>query len=183
MGSPDSALSHLVACKASYGCTDLTAAWPHGGTGLGLVSSVQVMPPALYRPVVREEDNASDVVIFLGGPFLVGMRIESWDNDALAAVHPSSTTVTGDRVLQWPGSGTLPGSQVTPLSKLVITPEDETKPGVIVYSAAPMVQLNEGMRLQAKNFLWVPIVFSALPDGSGRLAAMGKFTKLSGLLA
>lgn len=183
MGASDSALSHLVSCRVAYGCTDLTTAWPHGGTGLGLVGSVQVMPPAIYRPVLREEDNGSDVVVFLGGPLIVGMRIEGWDNDALAGTHPSTTTVSGDRVIQWPGSGTQPGGQVSPLSKLVVTPDDPTKPGVIVYSAAPMIQLNEGMRLQAKSFLYVPVVFTGLPDGSGRLGAMGKFSRLSGLLA
>jgi hypothetical protein len=183
VGSPDSALSHLVSCRAAYGCTDLAAAWPHGGTGLGLVGSVEIFSPSLYRPVLQEEDNGSEEVVYLGGPLLVAMRIEGWDNDALAAVFPSSTTVSSDRVLQWPGSGTQPGSPVTALSKLVITPDDSTKPGAIIYSAAPMIRLSEAMRLQAKSFLYVPVIFEGLPDASGRRGCKGKFSRLSGLLA
>jgi hypothetical protein len=183
VASPDSALSHLVACRLAYGCTDLTADYPHGGTALGLTSSVYVDPPASYRPVVREEDNAIDAVVFVGGPLIVGFRLEGWDNDALAVLFPSSTTVSGDRVLQWPGSGTQPGVAVSHLSKVVVSPFDPTKPGVILYSAAPVVQLNEGLRLQAKSFLHVPVILLATPDGSGRLGAMGKFSRLSGLLA
>ena len=183
MASSDPSLAHLVACDVAFGCTDLTAAFPHGGTALGRTSSVYVDPPAAYRPVVREEDNAIEAVLFVGGPLIVGMRIEGWDNDALSAIFTSSTTVSGDKVLQWPGSGTQPGSFVAPLSKLVVSPKDTSKPGVIVYSATPVIQLAEGMRLQAKSFLYVPVIFLAQPDSSGRLGAMGKFSRLSGLLA
>lgn len=182
MGSPDSTLSHLVACKVSYGCTDLTAAWPHGGTGLGLTSSIYLKVPGAYAPILREEDNAPDRVIYLGGPLVLGGRLENWDNDVLANVFPSSTTVNGDRVLQWPGSGTQPGGAISPLSKLVVTPEDPTKPGVIIYSAVPLVQNAEEIRLSAKSFLFVPVVFLAIPDSNGRLGCMGKFSRLSGLL-
>lgn len=182
MASPDISLAVLGTGRLAYGCTDLTTAWPHGGTGLGLVGGVRILPPNVYKPLVAEETNGPDAVLYLGGALLLGCMLEAWQDDAISAVFPSSTTISGGKVVQWPGSGTQAGSSVSALSKLVFTPTNTSHPGVLIYSAAPLIEVNAELRMSAYSYLRTPVVFVALPDASSRLGAMGTIARLATVL-
>jgi hypothetical protein len=176
--------------KLSYGCTNLALAWPHGGTGLGLVAGIEFRPPSGHKILTAEETNAAATVLWTGGDAVLGLLIEGWDVDALSKFFPNSATSSGDRIMSWPGS-TLPvGAPFTPLAPLVFTPTDSLAaaasrpagsitPALILYSAVPLLDLNAALRSSARSYLTIPALAIGLPDAQDRVAQMGPIGKLT----
>lgn len=98
MASVDVNTSMLVTGRLSYGCTDLGTAWPHGGTGLGVVVSIYFAPPSGYSALQQEETNSTAAVIYTGGDAILGVGVESWDDDVgddvLTKLFQNSSTST-----------------------------------------------------------------------------------------
>lgn len=178
MGSPDPNKAGLVSGKLAYGCTDLALAWPHGGTGLGLVGNIEFRPPAGQVYLPAEEDNRTRAVVYTGGDAVLGASLEDWDDDALA-VFFSTTLSDGKRILSWPGSRAA-GDVASTITNLVFTPTNEAEhPGLILYAPTPLIE--ETARLQLSSYRWlsVPVLFLGTPDGSGNVAKMGVFAELT----
>lgn len=176
MASPDGDTGYLVAGKLSHGCSDLSTAWPHGGTGLGLVGAVFLSPPGLTARLAAEETNSAAEVLHLGGDLFVGLTARGWDNDALAALFGSTALSNGARLVSFPATAGVP---VTTLTNVVFTPENPDHPGFVVYKVAPVLDLNAQLYFQAARYLEVPAVLVALPDASDRLGKLGKFSELT----
>lgn len=190
MASPDTTKSLMVTGQLAYGCTDLATAWPHGGTGLGLVGSLFFEPPEGVVRLVAEEDNATHALLYVGGDAVLGASLEGWDDSVaggvLGPLFPSRLEhASGRYVLEWPGStGTgrtqlLPGSTVPLLSPLVFTATNPEHPSLILYKAAPLIEASTRLRLSSVRTLSVPLLFVGTPDGTGRVAALGRLTDLS----
>lgn len=177
MGSVDEDLAYEVSGKLAYGCSDLSSAWPHGGTGLGLVGAVYLSPPSLYSSLPAEETNAAANVLQLGGDLVMGITLRAWDSDALAALFPNTTTSGGNRIISWPA--TTVGVAVSTLTNVVFTPNNPDHPAVVIYKAAPLLQVNAQLYLSAYRFLEFPALLVALPDASDRFGKMGKLSVLS----
>jgi hypothetical protein len=180
VGSPDGDTGQLSAGRLAYGCTDLSTAWPHGGTGLGTVGKVFVVPQRRWKALAAEETGAAVEVLWLGGDVVVGFTMVGWDEDAAAVVNPNSSTSNGKTVVEWPGSDVVVGAPVATITNLVFTPWDQTNgKGFVVYKAAAMPDLNAELAFSAGAFLEVPAVVVAIPDGSDRLGKLGKFSELT----
>lgn len=179
MASPNPNLSYLVTGRLAYGCDDLSAAFPHGGTALGTVGSCVFSPPSGAVRLPAEEDNTSQAVLFTGGDAVFVCSFESWDNDALTVPFNTATGGSGDQVISWPGTGTNAGETVTALEPLVFSPIRSDHPALIIYSAMPHLEVNAELRLSARFFLSIPMVFVGKPDDSSRVAAMGRLEDLS----
>ena len=179
MGSPDTNTAYLVAGRLAYGCTSLATAWPHGGTGLGLVGSIFVFPPSASKALLAEETNSASEVLWLGGDLTVSLTANGWENDALAFLNPNSSMVSTHVVVEWPGSDVVVGAPTTTYTNVVFTPTNTEHPGLILYKVAPVPEVNQRLALSAVRWLEVPAVLVALPDASDRLGKMGRFSVLS----
>ncbi|MBX3467183.1 MAG: hypothetical protein KF878_09840 [Planctomycetes bacterium] len=172
MAAPNVNASYLVSGRLARGVTDLSAAFPHGGTELGLVGSARLVWAQQYVPLVAEETNAPAAVLFVGGQVSFGCFMESWDPDALAA-FPSTTLSSGDRRIDIPGS-TLPGTVVTPWTNLLFSPNNPEHPALLLFRAVPMVETAQEINLSAYRPLSVSLAFLGLPDDTDRVAQFGR---------
>lgn len=183
MGDPNVNAAYTATGRLAYGCNDLSAVWPHGGTGLGLVGNIVLSPPSNFRQHLSEGINSTWSVQHMGGDLIMGALIESWDdNDALAKLWPNVDAGATKQILKWPGTDFLPGtiSDAMALAPLVFTPRDQTQPNaILIYKAAILHDVNLQLRLSSWRFLNYPVVFVALPDASGRLGEMGLLAELT----
>ncbi len=121
----------LVNGKLAYGCNDLTAAWPHGGTGLGLVGSIYFQPPAGQVRLPAEEDGGTRAILYTGGDAVLGASVEGWEDSAaggaLAPLFPSHRQVNSRVVLEWPGQANTTSVTVTASALRTLTYDSATK--------------------------------------------------------
>lgn len=118
----------LVNGRLAYGCNDLSAPWPHGGTGLGLVGSIYFEPPAGQVRLTAEEDGGTRAILYTGGDAVLGASLEQWEDEAsggvLSALFPSRRVVNSRVVLEWPGTSTI---VVTARATRTLTYDSATK--------------------------------------------------------
>ncbi|MCO5167877.1 MAG: hypothetical protein M9894_16155 [Planctomycetes bacterium] len=191
MAAVDVNRSLFVTGKLAYGCTDLSAEWPHGGTGLGLTSTVFWAPPVGAVRLTAEEDGASRAVLYTGGDAVLGAVVESWEDSVaggvLSALFPNTSPTGGnpDRLLiRWPGADVPVGGLLPSLGPLVFTPRNHREhPALVVYDAICLIEASAQLRLSAYRSLWVPCLFLGRPDAAGRVALMGRLEDLVGELA
>jgi len=182
VASPDTNTSLLATGRLAYECTDLSLAWPHGGTGLGLVGNVILFPPSGYVRHKDEATNSTDVIQYTGGDLIVSCVIEGWDDDAHRAIYPNTDPGVSREVIRWPGTDYLPGTRVgaKALEPLVFTPRNQLEhPAFIVYSAIPTLELNAELRFSSYRFLSYPVIFVGRPDGAGRQGESGPLVELT----
>lgn len=179
MAAIDVNTSYLANVRLAYGCTNLATAFPHGGTALGLCGNVYVFVQSESKALLAEETNAAVEVLWLGGDVTVSGTLNNWDNDALAFFNPNTSTVSSATVIDFPGTDVVPGAPTTTYTNVVFSPLDSSHPGVVLYVAAPVPEVNARMALSAYRWLELPFVLVGLPNGSGNVGRMGKFSVLS----
>lgn len=177
MSTVDENKAFQVVGRLSYGASSLATAWPHGGTGLGLVGAFYLSPPTLSSSLTAEETNGAANVLQLGGDLVLGFTLKGWDNDALAALFPTTALSNSHRVVSFPAATV--GVAVSTLTNVVFTPDNPNHPGVVIYKAAPIVAVNAQLFLSAYRYLEIPALMIALPDASDRLGKIGKFSELT----
>ncbi len=169
----------LATARVSYGATDLTTAYPHGGTALGICSRIEVEPAFRSFEVKREEEGSPEKVFSLGGDMRVRFVLDEWDETSLAQFWPRTRTATGSTVLQFPPTVT----GLTALSPLVFTPyrTDTTlpTPGVVVFTAYVMPDPDSPIHQSAVRHLRLPFMAVGQPNSSGLSGEMGPITKLA----
>ena len=185
MGARNANASYRVTGRLAYGCTDLSAAWPHGGTGLGIAGKVYFNPPSQYAVTEREEDGSVGRVIYSGGRAVIGVDLLQWDDDAISICFPNTGAGSAGQLIQYPGSGAngpLPGEDVASVSNLVFTPENDTEhPAIVLYKAFPVTETNQELRMSSYQVLTVRVLFLGTEDTNGRLAAMGILSDIPGV--
>ena len=183
MAATDPSVSLLVTGQLAYGCTDLSTAWPHGGTGLGLVGHCFFAPPAGVVRLPGGESNTSEKVLYVGGDAVFGCRVEGWSDlttdGVLNAIFPNSVEKNSHDVLDWPGSDLAPGQAIATITKLVFTPRHSGHPALLLYVVSPLVEETAELRFSSYRSLKVPMLFVAHPDGTGRVAQMGRLADLT----
>jgi len=182
MASPNPNTAFMVSGRLAFGCTDLSTAWPHGGTGLGTAGGISLAVPSSYRRHVAEGTAATWSVQYLGGDLVLGAVIESWEDDAKAVLFPNVSDGSSQKIVEWPGSDYAPGTVVDAmaLSPLVFTPISATEhPAVIVYKAMPVLDASTVLSLSSYRWLNFLTLFIGLPDATGRQGAMGLLSDLS----
>ena len=178
MATPNAALAFHVSGQLAKDVTDITIAYPHGGTALGAVGEVQVRRPRSFRILTREENNAPYDIVWLGGALILGCRIRGWDSDAVASLIPGgSAGATGPRI-DWPES-TI-GKVPTPLTNVAFTPFNAAYPSIIVRRphVVPDPASDIEMRLAAGRWLDIRVALIATLDANDELGEMGQAADL-----
>jgi hypothetical protein len=182
VGSPNANTGVLSGGRLAYGCTDLTAAWPHGGTGLGLVGQVTLFPQSRWAAIDQEETNSPVGVQWLGGGLVVALTLETPDDNALSVLNPGGALSGSNATVSWPGSA-VAGTLLTALTNVVFTPNNRTDGrAFVIYRAVPVPEVNQQLVWNAGKFLEVPFVLVAVNDGTGtNVGKMGRFSDLGAL--
>jgi hypothetical protein len=161
--------------------TDLSGAWPYGGTELGVASFVRAFPRFLSQSYEREQDNGIQHVAYLGERWRVGALLEQWNNDAAAAVFPNTRLATGDRILTSPGQALSAGQSPTSV-KLLIAPFDEWEDGqaLILYDAVPLIEETAELNFSFIRTFRLAMLFEAQPTGDAeKTHELGPVSKLA----
>jgi len=174
--------------RLAYGCTDLTTAWPHGGTGLGATKGLVMMPlHELPFVVTAFEYGGRPVESYRAGEFYrFSCRLRGWDDNAIAAFYPNTETGsvsqhTGVAVLTT--ETTLPGRRESARQLKVVFTPDNTKdvPAMILYAAQPFVMSGE-TALQRKEERTIDVALDTYPDSTGRIYRANRLSDLAGVL-
>ena len=183
MALPDATKIFRVPGRLCIDPTDLSTAFPHGGTAIGIASQIRVVTGIEEARVTAEELGGQAVEAILGKrDFVLGCLLRQWDNDAIGTLFGSDATTgsSGDKVINWPGTDRA-GYQLSARSvKLCFTADRQTEhPSLLVYKAIPLVAEAEAMRLTVLAELVMPAVLLGIRDSSSRVAAMGLLSDLS----
>jgi hypothetical protein len=157
--------------------TSLTAAYPGGGTELGIVQDIVLTIEQPYKFIEAEEFGGQRVeaVVTREGCAL-GAVLRAWDKDALNRVFPNTAlgAVTGKRKVSAPGT-IRPGEKLSDRSVvLVFWPDDRDRhPFFVMWRALPAIQETSDIQLKLNEEFGLPVMFFGIQDTSGRLYTMG----------
>ena len=173
-------------CQVCQDPTNLSAAFPHGGTALGLTSYQVVVPNFKYDHVhAHERGGARTETIFGGGDAVLGLRIRQYDADAYTLIFPQVTT-GGSRLLVRSGEGTegeyLSGRGVALLFSPVGADGGQDPPGLYAPLAVPRFDESLELRFQVLREFYVPVLFDLYPTSTVKAWNFGPLSTLSALL-
>lgn len=176
MAAPDVTKVQGTAGRLVWNPSNLSLAFPHGGTALGLASDVFL--EAMQRSFVNtaEEYGGKAVEEYdLGRDWVASMTIRGFDADLLGVLFPN---VVGGEVIE-----TLAESGGKALSArsgvLVLSPRDPLLYGFVLRRALPRVRESGRMPWSIHNRSSFAAVFRAIPDASGDDVSVGPFATLS----
>jgi len=160
--------------KLSINPTDLTTAYPHGGTSLGYAREIAVSPSQVTTYVRAEEFGQTIVDAVEGGrSWVIGANLRGWDDDAINTVFPGTAvgTTTSRRYITettaTPLAGALLGSRSV---VLLFTPDDtDNHPIVLFRRALPLVAETADLMLSLASEFTIPVLFVAIPDTNGKI--------------
>ena len=163
--------------------SDLTIAFPHGGTELGLVRGIRVAPGSAYQDMTFEEFGGEIVdKLWTGDAWALAAILESFDADAISTIF-QNTSVDPDsdeRVIEHPGTVKAGTFMSTRSVVLLLSPDDlENHPGVLFYRAIPMLDETAEITLRLADPLNIAVMFAAIRDTSARVVKVGQVKGLT----
>lgn len=187
MATQDPAKIRYLSGRLVANPTDLSAAFPHGGTELGTVRRL-VFTARSERPPVRAEEFGGAEVEYIRGAQDAALAavLREWDPDAIAAVFPNTATgsVSGKPVLRGQvfGAGvTKPGTLASDKALVVLVSPDATDraEGLILPNALPMPEEQLELQFAIGVEAGLALVFRAVPHAtSGKTFELGRIRDL-----
>jgi hypothetical protein len=174
--------------RFAYGCTDLTLAWPHGGTGLGVVKQVAWTERGAPYPLTLEAMGGEPVEYLEPGvDAFFAFILRTNDDNAISKVfrNTAAGTVSQRRVVTEPGTvragNWMSGRAVSPL---VFTPEGSTHawsrttpdvdaPFFVLYNAIPHKREDLEIPLERTDEWAIGTTWHGIRDSSSRVYARG----------
>lgn len=179
---------HLyVPGRLAVGVTDLTIAFPHGGTDLGSVQSIE-LEVTREAETLRTMEFGTEVVevVDLGQTYTIAAALRGWDEDALNIVFPSTTELaatSGRRFVSFPGASRAGALLSASSVVLAFSPDDpETYPGVLFHRAIPLTEESATLSLALRTEGTIGVVFRAIRSVGGRAASVGLLADLDEVL-
>lgn len=157
--------------------TDLSAAYPHGGTELGVCRDVVMNFGVQVDFPIAEEFKAPAAAILQEERAFFACVLRSWDDDMLSTIwHNTQTSTYGETGVLAKVSGSGVKRAGTNLAtrgvKLFFSPHavDQHR-AVLLYNAVPIPAETAELQLSIGREMGLAIVFRALPDQLGRMYA------------
>jgi len=157
--------------------TDLTIAFPHGGTALGLAKEIVWEPNIEHFDIIAEEFGGEVTEsIALGHVPIIGAVLRGFDNDAISALFPhSSVGASGFQKIEYPGTLRAGRGQADNSFKLLFSPKDTERHNFIIfYNAIPMPDIAASMQLSIDIEFGIAVMFKGIRDGTSRVYAIGR---------
>ena len=174
--------------RLAFGVTDLTAAWPHSGTGMGFVDKVFVDWSAPVYPVTAMEYGGEVVEeIALAENVILECVLRDDDPDAIGknALNTSAGSPSGFKILEAGGTNRAGYFYTARQSVVVFTPqsvidgEDDQHDMVVFYNALPRMAESQRIAHHANTERQYALSFRATRDSSNRLVQIGRRSDLS----
>lgn len=187
MAAPDLSLIVRAAVRMCINPTDLSAAWPHGGTELGALRGVYAEPGIQHEDIVAEEWGVEVVEsVYLGQSWVIGVLLRQPDDDLYTTMFPATAVgaSSGDRILTQEAddshrAGSLASAKAV---KVLLAPRDlragSNAQYVLFHRALPMVEQSARLRFALQSELAVPALFRAIRATDGRTYQVGKLEDL-----
>lgn len=146
--------------------TDLSAAFPHGGTALGLVRGIELRIVPRAREVTAEEWGGQRVAtVYCGETAILAAVLRTWDAAMFPSVFPNASSTTIDMKVASPS--VAPGTVLTPF-KLLFSPVALTyHPFVYFREATGLPDAAAKLQLSLKDELGTAVVFRAQASTTG----------------
>lgn len=186
MSAPNLAEILRLPGKLSHSPTDLTTAYPHGGTALGTCGRVALRPISTPFVVTGWEFGGAAVDVVQGGPgWTLDATLREWDPDALGILFPCyATGAQGGATLQLRAqtaasrAGIVVGAS---FSRVVVFTPDGTDdlPLILIRRAVPAIVETAEMALRGNTDAGIAVRWYATPDSSARIADVGRRRELT----
>lgn len=153
--------------------TDLSIAFPHGGTAIGMYREMRFKPNVIYKGLTSMSLSGQVYKTkYCGERPEVECVLRDWDPDALNMIWPNTTLgVNGKRVIDGNANetGKNRGGYEISTRYLCFSPKDlETDEMLLVYAAVPLVKDQAELALSIPEEFGLPLVWTATPNASGR---------------
>lgn len=161
----------------------LPSAFPHGGTGLGLVRDVECHLQVGTDEITAEEFGGTVTeVIYCGERVYFAAFLRAMDNDAIAAIFPNTSvgsvpSGSGDRRIDYnPVSGIRPGKKLSDLAvPLLFSPLDLERHHFVYFpKAIPRVEETALLQLSFAEEVGIAVAFVAIPASDGTVYRVRK---------
>ena len=180
MAGADVNLTQLAGGRLFFGVDDLSIAAPYGGTELGLVSSVFVLPPLGVVELPAEEDGASARMVYIGGDAIAGALMPTPDPQAIAAIYPGAglgpAGPNQGPIITFPAKVGQPANEIT---NLLHVPTNVAEHFAWLMPIA-VAALDEQTRLWYSHRRWLnyPVIWRSRADAQGRALVTGRLADL-----
>ena len=162
--------------------SNINAAFPHGGTELGLVRDSEMRVGIKTELVHAEEWGGQPVeAVYCGETALYAAVLREWDDDAISNIFPNTAAgaISGNRSILGSVAGSGINRAGTLLSSksfvLLFSPKAvDRHPMVILRKAIPMVEESSMLQLSLAEELGIGVVFQCVPDANDKLYDIGK---------
>lgn len=156
-----------VSCQLSGQTYDLSTAYPHGGTALGLLRDVQIRRTEGKFELIAEEFGQEVVdEVYMAESWVMAFALRGMDDDALGAVFPNTFTgtITKNKGIAYPGSSVAPGTLRSASAVRVLFTPDDTENHNAVYFPNAIPQVAEGIDIDfaRASELMIACVFRGL---------------------
>lgn len=158
--------------------TDLSAAYPHGGTELGVVRDVVINFGVQVDFPIAEEFKAPIAAILQAENPVLACVLRSWDDAMLSRIwHNIETSAFGEVGIHGAVSGSGIKRAGTNLAsraiKLFFSPHavDQHR-AIFLYQAVPLPAETSELQLSIGREFGMALMFRALPDHLGRTYAV-----------
>lgn len=183
MASGDTTRTIRAPGRLVVGPTDLSAAYPYGGTEVGKTQAVIIHALGLGFRVESEGLGEATDILEPSNQYVFACVLRGWDDDAVAQFFSGKSatgTVSGHQVYQVPGS-IIPGASALSRALILLyVPDDPIHvPSVLVYRGIPDWSENAELAFQRGEELVLPVVAECLRDSNDNILQIGIFSDLS----
>lgn len=168
--------------------TNLAAAYPYGGTPLGILGSYLLRWQFVTDKARGADDrHAQELVeeLYVGESLAFAFTLRQWDNDPLNVFFPNriagaTRTVLTDQYAGVAGSR-RPGTRLTSNNrKLLFVPNNPDMPSLIFYSACPSLAGTHELRFSAMDELVIGAALEAMYHPSiGKVHKIGLLSEIT----
>ena len=165
------------------GPTNLSAAYPHGGTEVGKTQAVIIQSLGTGFRVEAEGLGEATDILETSNHFIFACTLRGWDDDAIEKFFSGTSAVgavSGHRVYETPGTVTPGASALSRALILLYVPDDPIHvPAVLIYRGIPDWSENAELIFQRGDELVLPVVVDFLRDSNDHILQIGIFSDLS----
>lgn len=165
--------------------TDLTTAFPHGGTEVGKLLAIVGDWDTEGLIIPQEESGHPADVIYSEGPFRLSCFFAGWEDAATTLLWPNTSVgaSSGKRVIHLNGAykdGTLMSGRAV---SLVFSPYDTANHrGVYLPRCIPAKDPDGSFEFLELHDFGFPVVFTAMEDAGGDVGYIGLLADLNSLI-
>lgn len=163
--------------------TDLTAAFPYGGTELGSVRQVTHLRFGADYALTAEEFGFEPVEYNQHGEIHgVSAFCRGFDDDVISALFPNTAagTTSQHQVVTWPGTNRAGTWRSAVGVKLLFAPFNPIDvDAIILYRGIPMDEDSARTPLAWQEEYGFPVTFMGIRDASGNGGQMGRLADLT----